>query len=113
MGNGHTPILEYDKPVAVSRCGDTSSLRAAAVEVFALRNVMKDDDVANDHVARSETGERLAAAEAALMAEFGRVPMGPIQNGHTRKHGKADQMHTGLPVLPHPSRVLHGTTPRR
>ena len=72
-GNSDTPILEYDKPVAVSRCGDMSSLMTAAVEVFALRNVMKDDDVANDHVARSETGERLAAAEAVLTAEFGRA----------------------------------------
>ena len=71
-GDNDTPMLEYDKPVAVSRCGDTSSLRTAAVEVSALRSVVKDDDVANDHVARSETGERLAAAEAALMAEFGR-----------------------------------------
>ena len=91
-GDSHTPILEYDKPVAVSRCGDTSSLRAAAVEVFALRNVMKDDDVANDHVARSETGERLAAAEAALMAEFGRV-YGSNTEWAYKKHGKADQMH--------------------
>ena len=71
-GDNDTPMLEYDKPVSVAQCSDTSLLRVAAIEVSALRSVIKDDDVANDHVARSETGERLAAAEAELMAEFGR-----------------------------------------
>ena len=91
-GDSLTPMLEYDKPVAVSRCGDTSSLRAAAVEVFALRNVMKDEDVANDHVARSETGERLAAAEATLTAEFGRA-YGSNTAWAYRKDGKTYQVH--------------------
>ena len=68
-----TDIPECDDLVVVSKCSDISSLQAAAVEVYALRNVQQDDDVSNDLVARNEIGERLAAAEIALMAEFGRA----------------------------------------
>ena len=65
-GSKDTSVREYHKPVMVSRCEDVTPLKTAAVEVSALRSVLQDDDVSSDHVARSETGERLAAAEAAL-----------------------------------------------
>ena len=72
-GNSDAQIPKSSKPVAVSRCNDTASLVASAIDVFALRHVLEDDEVANDHVAKSETGERLAAAESVLTAEFGRA----------------------------------------
>ena len=68
-----TDIPESDDLVVVSKCNDIFSLQAAAVEVHALRNVQQDDDVSNDPVSRNEIGERLAAAEVTLMAEFGRA----------------------------------------
>ena len=110
-GDGDTPMLEYDKPVAVSRCGDASSLKAAAVDVFALRNVMKDEDVANDYVARSETGERLAAAEATLMAEFGRA-YGSNTDWAYRKDGKPDCVHgTASSAASAACSAWYGSTP--
>ena len=72
-GNSDTRMPKSDRPVVVSQCNDTSSLMDIAIEVFALRNVLNDDEVIKDHVAKSETGERLAATEANLTAEFGRV----------------------------------------
>ena len=72
-GSSDTRIPKSDKPIVVSQCDDTSSLADIAIEVFALRSVLNDDEVIKDHVAKSETGERLAATEANLTAEFGRV----------------------------------------
>ena len=60
-------------PVLVSRCGDVSGLAEAAAEVAALRAVLKDEDVTGDWVAKAEVGERLAAAESILVAEFDRA----------------------------------------
>lgn len=72
-GTGDTAIPASDRPVLVSRCGDVSTLVEAAAEVAALRAVLKDDDVAGDWVAKGEVGERLAAAENLLGAEFDRA----------------------------------------
>ena len=72
-GTKDTAIPLSEKPVIVSRCKDVSGLVDAAAEVAALRAVLKDDDVANDWVAKGEVGERLAAAENALNAEFDRT----------------------------------------
>ena len=72
-GTGDTPIPTSDRPVLVSRCGDVSGLAEAAAEVAALRAVLKDEDVAGEWVAKTEVGERLAAAESALVAEFDRA----------------------------------------
>lgn len=72
-GTGDTAIPPSDRPVLVARCGDVSALAEAAAEVAALRAVLKDDDVANDWVAKGEVGERLAAAESALEVEFDRA----------------------------------------
>lgn len=72
-GAGDTEIPESDRPVLVSRCGDVSGLVEAAAEVAALRAVLKDEDVAGDWVAKREVGERLAAAESTLAAEFDRA----------------------------------------
>ena len=69
-GTANTAVPVSDRPVLVSRCGDVSGLVDAAGEVAALRAALKDDDVADDWVARGEVGERLAAAENALDAEF-------------------------------------------
>ena len=69
-GTAGTAVPASDRPVLVSRCGDVSGLVDAAAEVAALRAALKDDDVADDWVAKGEVGERLAAAENALDAEF-------------------------------------------
>ena len=86
-GNKDTCIREYHKPVMVSRCEDVTPLKIAAVEVSALRSVLQDDGVSSDHVAKSETGERLAAAEAVLLTEFGRA-YGSGTTWSYRKDGK-------------------------
>ena len=72
-GTIDTAIPSSDRPVLVSRRMDVTALAEAAAEVAALRAVLKDDDVAGDWVAKSEVGERLAAAENALGAEFDRA----------------------------------------
>lgn len=72
-GTTDTAIPASEKPVIVSRCGDVSGLAEAAAEVAALRAVLKEDDVSGDWVAKGEVGERLAAAENALGAEFDRA----------------------------------------
>ena len=91
-GNKDTCIREYHKPVMVSRCEDETPLKIAAVEVSALRSVLQDDDVSSDHVARSETSERLAAAEAALLTEFGRA-YGSDTIWLYKKDGREHPMH--------------------
>ena len=91
-GSKDTRIREYHKPVIVSRCEDVTPLKIAAVEVSALRSVLQDDDVSSDHVARSETGERLAAAEAAILTEFGRA-YGSGTTWTYRKGGIKHPMH--------------------
>ena len=58
---------------AVARCQDELSLREAAIEVAALKNVLQDEEVENDRIAVREIGERLAASEAALAEEFGKA----------------------------------------
>ena len=72
-GTGNTEIPACDRPVIVSRCEDVSGLVEAATEVVALRAVLSDGDVKNDWVASREVGERLAAAENLLEAEFDRA----------------------------------------
>lgn len=72
-GTDETAVPASERPVLVSRCMDVSGLAGAAVEVAALRALSKDNDIAGDWVARGEVGERLAAAESALGAEFGRA----------------------------------------
>ena len=72
-GKSDTRVPECDRPVVIARCGDVSGLCEAATEVLALRSVMDDGEVQNDWVAKSEVGERLAAAENALGAEFDRA----------------------------------------
>ena len=72
-GTGDTAIPASDRPVLVSRCEDITALVEAAAEVAALRAVLKDEDVAGDWVAKGEVGERLAAAENILNAEFDRA----------------------------------------
>lgn len=60
-----------DKPVIMVNASNTSSLRRAAIEVAALRDVLESNrDVASDWVARREMEERLAEAEVALDMEF-------------------------------------------
>ena len=71
-GTEDTEVPESDRPVLVAR-GDASGLAGAAAEVAALRAVLGDEDVSGDWVARGEVSERLAAAEGALAAEFGRA----------------------------------------
>lgn len=66
-------IPASERPVLVSRCRDTSGLAGAAVEVAALRATLKDGDITGDWVAKTEVGERLAAAENALRTEFDRA----------------------------------------
>ena len=90
-GNSDTRIPKSDKPIVVSQCDDTSSLMDIAIEVFALRNVLNDDEVVKDHVAKSETGERLAATEANLTAEFGRV-YGPHTVWKYKKNGMTKEI---------------------
>lgn len=72
-GTVDTAAPTSEKPVIVSRCKDISGLVEAAAEVAALRAVLKEDDISGDWVARGEVGERLAAAENALGAEFDRA----------------------------------------
>ena len=72
-GTRDTVVPACDRPVCVSKCEDISSLVEAAVEVTALRSVLKEDDIKNDWVARREVGERLAAAESSLKYEFDRA----------------------------------------
>ena len=111
-GNSDTPILKYDKPVAVFRCSDISSLVAAAIEVFALRNVMKDDEVAKDHVAKSETGERLVAAEATLTAEFGRAYNSRAVWTYKKKDEKKSQQGTASSAASKVCSVWYDSTPK-
>ena len=90
-GNSDTCIPKSDRPIVVSQCDDTSSLVDIAIEVFALRNVLNDDEVIKDHVAKTETGERLAATEANLTAEFGRV-YGPHTVWKYKKNGMTKEI---------------------
>lgn len=69
-GTDDAAIPASERPVLVSRCRDTTNLAAAAAEVAALRAVLKDEEVANDWVAKREVSERLAAAENVLGSEF-------------------------------------------
>ena len=72
-GTADTVIPVSTRPVLVARCEDVSGIVAAAAKVMILHSVLKDDEVSNDWVAKSEVSERLAAAENALSAEFGRA----------------------------------------
>lgn len=72
-GTSDTMIPASRRPVLVSRCDDVSGMVEAATKVVTLRNILKDDEVSSDWVAKGEVNERLAAAENTLSAEFGRT----------------------------------------
>lgn len=59
---------EFAKPTVAAVPDDLSEFRSAAREVAALINVLNDEAVVDDWVARRELGERLAQARAALDA---------------------------------------------
>lgn len=72
-GTNDTTVPVSKRPVLISRCKDVSGLVDAASEVAALRRVLKDDEIANDWVAKREVVERLAVADNALGSAFDRA----------------------------------------
>lgn len=65
-----TAVPECSVPVVMAHSPETPSLRAAAIEVAVIREII-DGGVGSDWVARKELEERLASAEIALDREFG------------------------------------------
>ncbi len=64
-------LPKMEKPVITVMAGDTTDLKFAAIEVSAIRDILKsDDEVTADWVARKEIEERLADAEVVLDRKF-------------------------------------------
>lgn len=65
------PMQSSKKPVITVTASNATELRLAAIEVFAIRDILdSDDDILADWVAKKEIVERLADAEIRLDREF-------------------------------------------